>query len=90
MKKLVRMEYNTKTQELSMSKRTYKFKEGEKSKEFPVSIKGDDFYHPDNYIFYYETDKYDEAKDYFYSLDVDFNNCNYLNLQKYSIKINKN
>ena len=90
MKKLIRMEYDNKTQELSMSKRVYKFKEGEESKEFPLSIKGKDLCYPNSYIFYYESDKFDEAKDYFYSLDVDFNNCNYLDLQKHSIKIHKN
>lgn len=92
MKKLIRMEYNNKSKELVMTDEYYDFKEGEKSKVLPVSITGDDFYDPKSFVFYYEyknkAKRFDEAKDYFYSLNIDFNKTDYLKLQDYSIRLN--
>ena len=94
MKKLLRIEYNNNSKEVLISDSNYNFKKGEESKVFPVSLKGNDLKHPDSFVFYYDfdnySDRFNEAKNDFYSLDVNFDNFDYIDLQKHSIKINKN
>lgn len=93
--KLIKIMYDIETKELDMYEVFYKFKEGENLKIYPVLLidtyKSDDFYDPKGIVLYYRfnnyNDRFNEAEEYFYSLDIDFKNIDYMDLQKYRLEI---
>ena len=93
--KLIKIIYDIQTKELTMYDVFYKFKEGEKLKIYPVMLieanNSDDFYDPKGIVLYYKfnnyNDRFNEAEEYFYSLDINFKNIDYVDLQKYRLEI---
>lgn len=93
---LIKIVYDIQTEELTMVDKKDKFKEGENIKYYPVSVieeRNSNFYDPKGIILYFQynnySNRFDEAENYFYSLNIDFNNLNYLELQNYRLEIYK-
>lgn len=91
---LVKIIYDIQTEELTMIDKKVTFKEGENIKYYPVSIIEEtvsNFYDPKGIILYFQCNNYsnrfNEAEEYFYSLNLDFDNVNYLELQKYRLEL---
>lgn len=98
MMNLVKITYDNRSEILTIEDVNCKFKEGESKKLFPVEITGDiysDLYDPvDSITLYYQYsdiyNRFEEAEDYFNSLELDLKNINYFELQKYNKIIYRN
>lgn len=98
MMNLVKITYDNRTEIITIEDVKYKFKEGESKKLFPVEITGDiysDLYDPvDSISIYYQYNdiynRFEEAENYFNSLELDLKNINYFELQKYNKIIYRN
>ena len=93
---LIKIIYDIQTKELTMIDKKDMFKEGENIKYYPVSVieeRNSSFYDPKGIVLYFQynnySNRFNEAEDYFYSLNIDFNNLDYLKLQDYRLEIYK-
>lgn len=98
MMNLVKITYDNRSEIITIEDVKCNFKEGESMKMFPVEITGDiysDLYDPiDSISIYYQYNniynRFEEAEDYFNSLELDLKSINYFEIQKYNKIIYRN